>query len=330
MDVTEPVEALCIVTSEPHHAEKAHEPMINDKISVTTGEGVDESADMQSHGVQSLDHSGGEEPFASHDTDEKAFGSPAAISPDPRVPEVKPENATSQSMEDGTGHPTADLNCRYHIGLEMNTSGQMEAEPGLHHNALHTENMKATPQSENSSKLTHDHVQPDSEVADRTCENQDGDSSVQAVLPKSQEVPKPSIVANLAPKQSKSPTNTQFKKVSSASACSSSAKSSPGVTLAELKAQKAALLMSLAALPAVQVLIEETAAAQEDLADHHDEPSETDIVVAANKIVKDHIKLLHEYNELKDIGQGLMGMIADQRGVRIMEVQDEFGIDAND
>ncbi|KAF1933569.1 Swi5-domain-containing protein [Didymella exigua CBS 183.55] len=53
-------------------------------------------------------------------------------------------------------------------------------------------------------------------------------------------------------------------------------------------------------------------------------------MAAANKIVKDHIKLLHEYNELKDVGQGLMGLIADQRGLRIIEVQDEFGIDTND
>lgn len=53
-------------------------------------------------------------------------------------------------------------------------------------------------------------------------------------------------------------------------------------------------------------------------------------MAAANKIVKGHIKLLHEYNELKDVGQGLMGLIADQRAVRIVEVQAEFGVDAED
>lgn len=102
------------------------------------------------------------------------------------------------------------------------------------------------------------------------------------------------------------------------------------ITLLELKAQKTALLASLAALPAIQVLIEEIASANvcSDAAD--DEPTEGDIMVAANKTVKDHIKLLHEYNELKDVGQGLMGLIADQRGIRIVQVQDEFGIDAND
>ncbi|KAH7087844.1 Swi5-domain-containing protein [Paraphoma chrysanthemicola] len=104
------------------------------------------------------------------------------------------------------------------------------------------------------------------------------------------------------------------------------AKTPQEITLAELKAQKAALLASLATLPAIQILMEESA----ETIDGDDEPTESEIVAAANKIVKDHIKLLHEYNELKDVGQGLMGLIADQRGVRIVEVQEEFGVDAND
>ncbi|KAH7386823.1 Swi5-domain-containing protein [Phaeosphaeria sp. MPI-PUGE-AT-0046c] len=101
------------------------------------------------------------------------------------------------------------------------------------------------------------------------------------------------------------------------------------ITLAELKAQKAAMLAALAALPAIQVLMEENAASDVGCGSD-DEPTESDIMTAANKIVKDHIKLLHEYNELKDVGQGLMGLIADQRGVRIIEIQEEFGIEAND
>jgi hypothetical protein len=101
------------------------------------------------------------------------------------------------------------------------------------------------------------------------------------------------------------------------------------ITLAELRAQKAALLASLAALPAVQVLIEEQASSDTEMAED-DEPTEKDIMAAANKMVKEHIKLLHEYNELKDVGQGLMGLIADQRGVRIVEVQEEFGVDSKD
>jgi hypothetical protein len=102
------------------------------------------------------------------------------------------------------------------------------------------------------------------------------------------------------------------------------------ITLAELKAQKASLLASLATLPAIRSLMEEQDSPDVDMSDNHGEPTEADVMAAVNKIVKNHIKLLHEYNELKDAGQGLMGLIADQRGVRIVEVQDEFGIDAND
>ncbi|RYN49578.1 hypothetical protein AA0118_g11383 [Alternaria tenuissima] len=107
-------------------------------------------------------------------------------------------------------------------------------------------------------------------------------------------------------------------------------KTSQETTLDKMRAQKAALLASLGALPAIQVLIEEHALSDAELDDANDVPTETDIMAAANKIVREHIKLLHEYNELKDMGQGLMGLIADQRGVRIVEVQEEFGIDAAD
>ncbi|KAI2788261.1 DNA repair protein SWI5 [Penicillium oxalicum] len=51
------------------------------------------------------------------------------------------------------------------------------------------------------------------------------------------------------------------------------------------------------------------------------DPSET---------VKRHIRLLHEYNEIKDIAQGLMGLIADARGVRHVDVQKEFGVHEED
>jgi hypothetical protein len=108
------------------------------------------------------------------------------------------------------------------------------------------------------------------------------------------------------------------------------AKTQQETTLDELKAQKSAMLASLAALPAIRVLMEENASTDASMADVDDEATEVDIMAAANKIVKEHIKLLHEYNELKDVGQGLMGLIADQRGVRIVEVQEEFGIEAQD
>lgn len=47
-------------------------------------------------------------------------------------------------------------------------------------------------------------------------------------------------------------------------------------------------------------------------------------------IVKEHIRLLHQYNEIKDVGQGLMGLIADARGVRLADIMEEFGVSAED
>ncbi|KAK2807903.1 hypothetical protein FQN50_005145 [Emmonsiellopsis sp. PD_5] len=50
----------------------------------------------------------------------------------------------------------------------------------------------------------------------------------------------------------------------------------------------------------------------------------------ATAIVQRHIRLLHEYNEIKDVGQGLMGLIAEARGVRYVDVQKGFGIGERD
>lgn len=50
----------------------------------------------------------------------------------------------------------------------------------------------------------------------------------------------------------------------------------------------------------------------------------------ADAIVKAHIKLLHDYNEIKDVGLGLMGLIAEGRGVRLGEVMAELGVGGQD
>lgn len=46
--------------------------------------------------------------------------------------------------------------------------------------------------------------------------------------------------------------------------------------------------------------------------------------------VKAHIKLLHDYNEIRDVGQGLMGLIADNRGVRVRDVYRDFDVGEGD
>ena len=53
-------------------------------------------------------------------------------------------------------------------------------------------------------------------------------------------------------------------------------------------------------------------------------------LASANAVIKEHIQLLHRYNEIKDIGQGLMGLIADKRGARIKEIMEDYGIGDKD
>ncbi|KAI5818622.1 Swi5-domain-containing protein [Pyronema omphalodes] len=43
--------------------------------------------------------------------------------------------------------------------------------------------------------------------------------------------------------------------------------------------------------------------------------------------VKRHIRLLHEYNEVRDVALGLVGLVAEARGVPVGEVLRECGIE---
>ncbi|CAD6499746.1 BgTH12-03854 [Blumeria graminis f. sp. triticale] len=46
--------------------------------------------------------------------------------------------------------------------------------------------------------------------------------------------------------------------------------------------------------------------------------------------VRMHIELLHAYNEIRDVGQGLIGMLAEQQGVRIGSLYENFGVGIKD
>jgi DNA repair protein Swi5/Sae3 len=46
--------------------------------------------------------------------------------------------------------------------------------------------------------------------------------------------------------------------------------------------------------------------------------------------VQDRIKKLHEYNEVKDIGQMLLGIIAEREGVTIKDLYKRFELDVDD
>jgi len=45
--------------------------------------------------------------------------------------------------------------------------------------------------------------------------------------------------------------------------------------------------------------------------------------------VRQHIRLLHEYNEVKDVAMGLLGLVADARGVAVGAVMREMGIEGD-
>ncbi|KAF2678994.1 Swi5-domain-containing protein [Lentithecium fluviatile CBS 122367] len=171
------------------------------------------------------------------------------------------------------------------------------------------------PESEHTSKRSSHQIEPADQLSGGE-RSRSSDVEVERQVPtmslqpqrQANEFPKP-IVGQKRP----APANTQQETV-----------------LAELKAQRAALIASLAALPHIRDLVADKDSGDE-ASEHSDgEPTDAEITAVANKLVKNHIKLLHEYNEIKDVGQGLMGLIADQRGVRIVEVQDEYGLDSKD
>ncbi|KAI9890891.1 MAG: hypothetical protein M1814_003530 [Vezdaea aestivalis] len=51
-----------------------------------------------------------------------------------------------------------------------------------------------------------------------------------------------------------------------------------------------------------------------------------DAQVWAQNVLDRHTRILHEYNDIRDVGLGLMGIIADGRGVPLREVIEEFGM----
>ncbi|KAI4190498.1 MAG: hypothetical protein L6R41_000733 [Letrouitia leprolyta] len=50
----------------------------------------------------------------------------------------------------------------------------------------------------------------------------------------------------------------------------------------------------------------------------------------ATKTVQNHIRLLREYNDIRDIGTSLMGIIADNRRVQMKCIYKEFDVDQKD
>lgn len=52
----------------------------------------------------------------------------------------------------------------------------------------------------------------------------------------------------------------------------------------------------------------------------------------ASAVVARHVRLLREYNQIKDVGQQLMGIVAENRGVTVGSLykSGEFGVGSKD
>ncbi|KAI5208571.1 hypothetical protein E4T39_01422 [Aureobasidium subglaciale] len=100
--------------------------------------------------------------------------------------------------------------------------------------------------------------------------------------------------------------------------------------LEALRARQAALESTVAELLSQRTcLVDPLSTPSSSEAGETDSRAKT-AVETANTKIKSQIRQLQQYNDIKDIGTQLMGLIAEKRGCRIGEVQEEFGINAED
>lgn len=56
-----------------------------------------------------------------------------------------------------------------------------------------------------------------------------------------------------------------------------------------------------------------------------------DVILEKNKetseVTRDYLQLLHEYNDVKDAAQVVMGALADLEGTTVSEIHTRFGMD---
>jgi hypothetical protein len=101
--------------------------------------------------------------------------------------------------------------------------------------------------------------------------------------------------------------------------------------LDDLRARQAALESTIAELLSQRTSLVDSKSPTFDLHESEDTETRAKLAVdAANIKIKSQIKQLQQYNDIKDIGTQLMGLIAEKRGCRIGEVQEEFGINPDD
>lgn len=107
--------------------------------------------------------------------------------------------------------------------------------------------------------------------------------------------------------------------------------SDENTTLSTLRARQAYLESTVSQLMTQRDSLVENITAQSGSPAALNEESRVKIALeTADQKIKTQIKQLQQYNDIKDIGTQLMGMIAEKRGCRIAEIQEEFGIKADD
>jgi len=109
------------------------------------------------------------------------------------------------------------------------------------------------------------------------------------------------------------------------------ASSGRNIQLEALRARQAALESTVAELLSQRTSFIDSTSPTSDTQESEDAEARAKLAVdAANTKIKSQIKQLQQYNDIKDIGTQLMGLIAEKRGCRIGEVQEEFGIRPDD
>lgn len=112
---------------------------------------------------------------------------------------------------------------------------------------------------------------------------------------------------------------------------SKTSSSGRGIQLDALSARQAALESTVAELLSQRTTLVNSISPTPNPQDSEDTETCAKLAVdAANAKIKSQIRQLQQYNDIKDIGTQLMGLIADKRGCRIGEVQEEFGINSDD
>lgn len=112
---------------------------------------------------------------------------------------------------------------------------------------------------------------------------------------------------------------------------SSKASSGRDTQLEALRTRQAALESTVAELLSQRTSLINSCSPTHTTQESEDTETRAKLAVdAANAKIKSQIKQLQQYNDIKDIGTQLMGLIAEKRGCRIGEVQEEFGINPDD